>query len=77
MDKATADGTAKTIESLTKNLLECYEELDLIYRLTRRLATSLDVQKTWRWCCGRRWTYSPPIWVGSFRWGIGKFIVRD
>ncbi len=45
MDKATADGTARTIESLTKNLLECYEELDLLYRVTRRMSSSLDVQR--------------------------------
>ncbi len=45
MNRVTAEDAAKTIESLTKNLLECYEELDLIYRLARRLASTLDIQK--------------------------------
>ncbi len=45
MHEGTAEGSAKTIESLTKNLLECYEELDLIYRLSGRLMATLDVQK--------------------------------
>ena len=34
----------KKVESLTKNLLECYEELDLIYGLSRRGLTGLDIQ---------------------------------
>lgn len=36
----------RRIESLTVNLLECYEELDLIYRLSRRLKSTLDAQKS-------------------------------
>jgi len=34
----------RRIESLTVNLLECYEELDLIYRLSRGLRSTLDRQ---------------------------------
>jgi sigma-B regulation protein RsbU (phosphoserine phosphatase) len=37
--------TQKKIESLTKNLLECYEELDLIYRLSRRGLSTFDPQQ--------------------------------
>jgi len=43
----TAADTAafeRRIESLTVNLLECYEELDLIYRLSRRLHSTPDAQ---------------------------------
>lgn len=75
MDKGTADGTAKTIESLTKNLLECYEELDLIYRLTRRLATSLDVQRNMEMVLRE----AMDIFAADMGWlvpageGIGKF----
>jgi sigma-B regulation protein RsbU (phosphoserine phosphatase) len=36
----------RRIESLTVNLLECYEELDLIYRLSRGLKSTLDVQRS-------------------------------
>ena len=32
------------IDSLTRNLLDCYEELDLIYRLSRRGLSALDAQ---------------------------------
>ena len=32
------DESLKKIESLTKNLLECYEELDLIYRLKSQIS---------------------------------------
>jgi sigma-B regulation protein RsbU (phosphoserine phosphatase) len=35
----------KRIESLTKNLLECYEELDLIYRLARRGHSAFEPQR--------------------------------
>jgi sigma-B regulation protein RsbU (phosphoserine phosphatase) len=34
----------KKVESLTRNLLECYEELDLIYGLSRRGLTGLDIE---------------------------------
>ena len=33
------------IESLTKNLLECYEELDLIHRVSLGLMSTLDITK--------------------------------
>ena len=33
------------IESLTKNLLESYEELDLIYRVSRGLMSTLDIRE--------------------------------
>ena len=33
------------IESLTKNLLECYEELDLIHRVSLGLMSTLDIRK--------------------------------
>jgi GAF domain-containing protein len=36
----------RRIESLTVNLLECYEELDLIYRLSRGLMSTLDAQRS-------------------------------
>ncbi len=45
MEKIGAEGSARTIESLTRNLLECYEELDLVYRLSGQLLSSLDVQR--------------------------------
>jgi hypothetical protein len=32
-----------SIESLTRNLLECYEELDLIYRVAARIMDSGDI----------------------------------
>ncbi len=44
MERKVAEDSAKTIESLTRNLLECYEELDLIYRLSREVLPSLDIQ---------------------------------
>ena len=36
----------RRIESLTVNLLECYEELDLVYRLSRGLMATLDAQRS-------------------------------
>jgi serine phosphatase RsbU (regulator of sigma subunit) len=46
--RAGVDAAAfeRRIESLTVNLLECYEELDLIYRLSRRLRSTLDAQES-------------------------------
>lgn len=46
--RAGTDAAAfeRRIESLTVNLLECYEELDLIYRLSRRLKSTLDAQES-------------------------------
>lgn len=38
------DESSRKIESLTRNLLECYEELDLIYRTSRRLISNLNAQ---------------------------------
>lgn len=35
----------RRIESLTRNLLDCYEELDLIYRLSRQGMSSFEAQK--------------------------------
>jgi len=35
----------RRLDSLTRNLLECYEELDLIYRLSRGLMSTFDAQK--------------------------------
>ncbi len=46
MADPTPDAARKSIDSLTKNLLECYEELDLIYRLSRGLMTNLDAGKS-------------------------------
>lgn len=40
-----AGSDAAKIESLTRNLLECYEELDLIYRISRGLMSNLVVQE--------------------------------
>ena len=34
-----------TIESLTKNLLESYEELDLVYRVSKGLMSTLDIRE--------------------------------
>lgn len=45
MRKRPTRDSSRTIESLTRNLLESYEELDLLYRLAGRLASSLDVQE--------------------------------
>ena len=51
--ESSAGGKARTnerveseirIDSLTRNLLDCYEELDLIYRLSRRGLSALDAQ---------------------------------
>ena len=36
---------SRIIESLTRNLLESYEELDLLHRVAGRLASNLDVQQ--------------------------------
>ena len=41
-DESTAQAK---IESLTKNLLECYEELELVYRVSRGLMSPVDIQK--------------------------------
>jgi len=35
----------RRLDSLTRNLLECYEELDLIYRVSRGLMSTFDAQK--------------------------------
>lgn len=45
MEGQASDPAARKIESLTRNLLECYEELDLIYRLSRSLNSTLDIQR--------------------------------
>jgi sigma-B regulation protein RsbU (phosphoserine phosphatase) len=42
----TPEQYEKKIESLTRNLLECYEELDLVFRLSRGLMSTLDVEKS-------------------------------
>ena len=42
----TPEEYEKKIESLTRNLLECYEELDLVFRLSRGLMSTLDVGKS-------------------------------
>ena len=42
MERTAEAATERRIESLTANLLECYEELDLIYRLSRGLKSTLD-----------------------------------
>ena len=42
MERTTEAATERRIESLTANLLECFEELDLIYRLSRGLKSTLD-----------------------------------
>ncbi len=44
MERTTDADAERRIESLTANLLECYEELDLIYRLSRGLKTTLDAR---------------------------------
>jgi serine phosphatase RsbU (regulator of sigma subunit) len=46
MERTTDAGAERRIESLTANLLECYEELDLIYRLSRGLKTTLDARRS-------------------------------
>jgi sigma-B regulation protein RsbU (phosphoserine phosphatase) len=46
MERTTDPGLDRRIESLTAHLLECYEELDLIYRLTRGLKSTLDAQRS-------------------------------
>lgn len=48
MTPIRAEDTERRLESLTVNLLECYEELDLIYRLSRGLMTTLDAQESAR-----------------------------
>jgi len=46
MERTIDTTTERRIESLTVNLLECYEELDLIYRLSKVLKTTLNPQKS-------------------------------
>ena len=46
MDRTIDAAAERRIESLTVNLLECYEELDLIYSLTRRLRSTLSAQQS-------------------------------
>ena len=46
MERTTEAWTERRIESLTANLLECFEELDLIYRLSRGLKSTLDAGKS-------------------------------
>lgn len=46
MERTTDAAAERRIESLTANLLECYEELDLIYRLSRGLKTTLDAGRS-------------------------------
>jgi sigma-B regulation protein RsbU (phosphoserine phosphatase) len=46
MERAPDRELERRIESLTVNLLECYEELDLIYRLSRGLMATLDAQRS-------------------------------
>jgi GAF domain-containing protein len=44
LERTTEADTERRIESLTANLLECFEELDLIYRLSRGLKSTLDAR---------------------------------
>jgi serine phosphatase RsbU (regulator of sigma subunit) len=46
MDRTPDPAIDRRIESLTVNLLECYEELDLIYRLSRGLMSTLDAPQS-------------------------------
>jgi sigma-B regulation protein RsbU (phosphoserine phosphatase) len=46
MEHATESDAERRIESLTANLLECYEELDLIYRLSGGLKSTLDARQS-------------------------------
>jgi phosphoserine phosphatase RsbU/P len=46
MERTMEADAERRIESLTANLLECYEELDLIYRLTRGLKSTLDARRS-------------------------------
>jgi len=46
MERTMEADAERRIESLTANLLECYEELDLIYRLSRGLKSTLDARKS-------------------------------
>ena len=46
MERTTDADAERRIESLTANLLECYEELDLIYRLSRGLKSTLDARRS-------------------------------
>jgi sigma-B regulation protein RsbU (phosphoserine phosphatase) len=52
MERTAGDGVERRIESLTINLLECFEELDLVYRLSRTLKTSLDAEQSARLILG-------------------------
>jgi sigma-B regulation protein RsbU (phosphoserine phosphatase) len=44
MERTMEADAERRIESLTANLLECFEELDLIYRLSRGLKSTLDAR---------------------------------
>jgi len=46
MERTTDADAERRIESLTANLLECYEELDLIYRLSGGLKSTLDARQS-------------------------------
>lgn len=46
MERTPETALDRRVESLTVNLLECYEELDLIYRLSRGLKSTLDAQRS-------------------------------
>ena len=46
MERTMEADAERRIESLTANLLECFEELDLIYRLSRGLKSTLDARRS-------------------------------
>jgi len=48
MERIVPETVNRRIESLTVNLLECYEELDLVYRLSRALKPTLDAEESAR-----------------------------
>ena len=52
MDRTAGEAVERRIESLTVNLLECYEELDLVYRLSRALKSTLDAEQSARLILG-------------------------
>ena len=52
MNPGIANAADRRIESLTVNLLECYEELDLIYRLSRGLVSTRDAEASTRLVLG-------------------------
>jgi sigma-B regulation protein RsbU (phosphoserine phosphatase) len=51
-ERTAGDAVERRIESLTVNLLECYEELDLVYRLSRTLKSTLDAEQSARLILG-------------------------